>query len=216
MILLRLQYRDLSRASVAIFFALLLSYALAPALHAQLSGTTIVFYAQPQVSDELWPDLFQSLRADLAAGMGESPKGFALDQNPTYLRGDKDLAVGLVFSELIQVKLLGRCDLLTQPDRPFLRGPLGWVLQVSGAIQPFVFVDCTRIAQVLRSGFIGLDMQGRRHEMAQAIAHVVIHEWIHVATQSSSHGREGITRQFLSVGELTKEPPKNDLAIATH
>jgi hypothetical protein len=52
--------------------------------------------------------------------------------------------------------------------------------------------------------------------MAKAVAHVVIHEWIHIATQSASHGRQGITKQFLSPAELTAEPTKNNLAFASH
>jgi hypothetical protein len=104
---------------------------------------------------------------------------------------------------------------LPQSDRPTLTGPLGWVLRVSGTIQPFIFVDCSRIAQVLRSASAGTDKQGRRHEMAQAITHVVIHEWIHIATQSSAHGRKGISKQFLSVDELIAEPAKRNVASAT-
>jgi hypothetical protein len=52
--------------------------------------------------------------------------------------------------------------------------------------------------------------------MAQAIAHVVIHEWIHIATQSPGHGARGITKQFLSAAELTAEPRNNTVAIAAH
>jgi hypothetical protein len=215
MSLLQLQFRDVSRAKVGILFAFLLTFAPAPALHAQQPGTAVIFYAQLQVDDELWSDLFQTLRADLAAGMGESPNGFALQQNPAYFRGN-DLALGTVFSRVIVVKLLGRCDVLLQSDRPSLDHPLGWVWQVSGKIQPFIFVDCERIAQVLRSRSAGLDKYERRHAMAQAIAHVVIHEWIHIATQSPAHGARGITKQFLSPAELTAEPRKNTVAIAAH
>jgi len=215
MSLLQLQFRDVSRARVGILFAFLLTYALAPALHAQQPGAAVIFYAQPQLNDDLWPDLVQSLHADLASGMGEAPNGFALQQNPAFFRGN-DLALGTIFSRVIVVKLLGRCDLLPQSDRSSLEGPLGWVWQVSGTIQPFINVDCERIAQVLRSRSAGLDKYQRRHAMAQAIAHVVIHEWIHVATQSPSHGAHGISKQFLSAEELAAEPKDNKVAIATH
>jgi hypothetical protein len=213
MSLLQLQFRDVSRASVGFLFTLLLAQALAPALHAQQPGTAVIFYAQPQVNDELWPDLLASLHADLAAGMGESASGFALEQNPVYFRGN-DIPESLDFSKVIVVKLLGRCDVLPQSDRPSLKGPLGWVWQVSGRIQPFIFVDCERIAQVLRTNSVGISKYERRHEMAQAIAHVVIHEWIHIATQSPSHGARGITKQFLSPKELTAEPKNDTVAIA--
>ena len=192
--------------SVGILFALFLAYAPTPALRAQQPGTAIIFYAQPQLNDDLWADLLQSLRADLNAGIDESPNGFALQQEPTYLRGNRDLAVRVDFSKVIIVKLLGRCDVLPQSDRPSLKGPLGWVLEVSGKIQPFIFVDCTRIGKVIRTRSAALNKYERRHEMAQAIAHVVIHEWIHVATQSPAHGAHGISKQFLSPEELTAEP----------
>jgi hypothetical protein len=214
MSLLQLQFRDVSRAKVGILFALLLTYALAPALHAQQPGTAVIFYAQLPPNDALWPDLLQSLQADLAAGMGEAPNGFALQQNPAFFRGN-DLALGTVFSRVIVVKLLGRCDVLPHSDRSSLDGPLGWVWQVSGKIQPFIYVDCERIAQELRRRSAGLDGYERRHAMAQAIAHVVIHEWIHIATQSPAHGKRGITKQFLTAAELTAEPKHNTVAIAT-
>jgi hypothetical protein len=215
MSLLPLQSRDVSRATVGLIFAFWLTCALVPALHAQQPGTAVVFYAQSRISDELWPDLLQSLRADLAAGIGESPNGFALEQNATYLRGN-ELSLEVDFSKVIVVKLLGRCDGLPGGNRPSLKGPLGWVVQVSGTIQPFIFVDCERLAQVLWRGSVAWPEYKRRHEMAQAIAHVVIHEWIHIATQSPSHGARGITKQFLSPAELTGEPGDNTVAIASH
>ena len=214
MSLLQLQFRDVSRAKVGILFAFLLTCALTPALHAQQPGTAVIFYGQPEVNDDLWPDLLQSLRADLAAGMGEAPNGFALQQNPAFVRGN-DLALGTVFSRVIVVKLLGRCDALLQSDRPSVDGPLGWVWQVSGKIQPFIYVDCEQLAQVLRSRSASLDQYERRHAMAQAIAHVVIHEWIHIATQSPAHGKRGITKGFLTAAELTGEP-KTNMAIVSH
>jgi hypothetical protein len=213
MSLLQLQFRDVSRASVGFLFTLLLAHALAPALHAQQPGTAVIFYAQPQVNDELWPDLLASLHTDLAAGIGESANGFALEQNATYFRGN-DLPGDIDFSTVIVVKLLGRCDVLPQSDHPSLRGPLGWVRQVSGKIQPFIFVDCERIAQVLRTHSAGFNKYERRHEMAQAIAHVVIHEWVHIATQSPSHGRRGVTKQFLSPEDLIAEPKNGTVAVA--
>jgi hypothetical protein len=215
MSLLPLQFRDVSRATVRLIFAFWLTCALIPVLHAQQPGTAVVFYAQSGMNDELWADLLQSLRADLAAGIGESPNGFALEQDPTYLRGD-ELSLEFAFSKVIVVKLLGRCDAPAGANRPSRKGPLGWVVQVSGTIQPFIFVDCERLADVLWAGSVTWTKYGRRHEMAQAIAHVVIHEWIHIATQSPSHGARGVTKQFLSPAELTAEPGDNTVAIATH
>jgi hypothetical protein len=221
MILLRVQYRQHIGAVPGILLALFLVFGRAcsvsaaaipaPISNAEQSGTAIVFYAQPQMKEDLWPALFEALRADLADGAGELPDGLVLDKEPTFVRGSEDLR-GVLFSKVISVKLLGRCDVLPQADRPALSGPLGWVLLVSGKVQPFVSIDCRRLTQVLRSKLTGLTVEGRRCAVAQAIAHVLIHEWVHIATQSSSHGARGIAQANLSVDELIAGPKGNHLS----
>jgi hypothetical protein len=173
----------------------------------QNSHTAIVFYAQPQVSDDLWAALSQHLR--LADGARELLNGLDLDKEPTLVRGSEDL-LGTVFSKVIVVKLLGSCDVFPQPERPALRGPLGWVMLISGEVQPYVSIDCTRLVQVLRPKLIGLTKAGRRDAMAQAIAQVLIHEWIHIATQSSSHGARGVRQASLSADELISASPHQE------
>jgi hypothetical protein len=223
MILLRVQHRQATGAVPAIFVALCLAVGLArsasaaaipaPLLNAQQSGTAIVFYAQAQMKEDMWPALFEALRADLADGAGVLPNGLVLEKEPIFVRGSEDLR-GVLFPKVISVKLLGRCDLFPQIDRPAPSGPLGWVLMVSGQVQPFVSIDCTRLAQVLRLKLAGLTVEGRRCAMAQAIAHVLIHEWIHIATQSSSHGARGIAQANLSVEELIAGPKGSHLSGA--
>jgi hypothetical protein len=223
MILLRVQHRQAIGMVPGILLALFLAFgqacsALAAAIptpiwNAQQSDTGIVFYAQSQMKEDLWPALFQALHADLAEGAGELPNGLVLDKEPIFVRGSEDLR-GVLFSKVIAVKLLGRCDVLPEINRPELRGPLGWVLMVSGKVQPFVSVDCTRLGQVLRPKLAGLTVEGRRYAMAQAIAHVVIHEWVHIATQSSAHGARGIAQANLSVDELIAGPKGSHLSGA--
>jgi len=41
--------------------------------------------------------------------------------------------------------------------------------------------------------------------MAEAMARVVVHEWIHVAAQTDRHGQEGITKASFDVGDLMSE-----------
>lgn len=212
MSLLRLPHRQAGGAIPGILLTLLLASGHALPLHAQQSDTTIVFYAQPKVSESLWPLLFQVLRADLDNGEGEFPSGFLLDKQATFLRGSDDLR-GMVFSRIISVKLLGRCDVLPQTDHPS-NGPLGWVPLISGTIQPFISIDCTRIAEVLRPAAAGLSKQDRQYMMDQAIAHVLIHEWNHIATQSAHHTSRGISQASLSVNDLIQEPKSNELSAA--
>jgi hypothetical protein len=173
-------------------------------LNAQQPGTALVFYAQ-EMNADLWPRLFATSRADLANGEGDLPGGLILDREPLLVRGDQDLR-GLTFSRVITVKLLGRCDAFSQTSRPPEKGPLGWVLLVSGKVQPFVSIDCDRIAEVIRPATIGWTRQRRQDAMLQAITRVLIHEWSHIATQSSEHGSRGITQANLSVSDLIREP----------
>jgi hypothetical protein len=184
---------------------LLISCVWTISLHAQQSGTALVFYGQPQVSEDLWPALFQILRADLDDG-AELPNGIVLDKDAVFVRSDE--LQGVSFSHVIAVKLLGRCDVLPQANHLSLRGPLGWVWLVSGNIQPFISIDCARLAQVLRPAVAGFNKQQRRYAMLQAIAHVLIHEWSHIASQKSSHTAHGLTRAELSANELIA-PPKS-------
>ena len=109
----------------------------------------IVLLAEPRVSEEFWTVLFQSLREGLEAGAGEMPDGVALDRRPAMLRRD-DLVRGIQAASVIEVKLLGCCDVLPQADHPWRRAsvdPLGWVLRTGEEIQPFIFIDCERIAR---------------------------------------------------------------------
>lgn len=212
MSLLRLRHQQAGGAILGILLTLLPASAHILPSQVQEPGTTIVFYAQPKVSEDLWPVLFQVLRADLADGQGELSDRFDLDKQATFVRGTDDLR-GVVFSRIISVKLLGRCDVLPQTEHPS-RGPLGWVPLVSGTIQPFISIDCTRIAEVLRPATAHLSKQDRQYMMDQAIAHVLIHEWDHIATQSARHTSHGISQAYLSLNELIGEARSNQLSVA--
>jgi hypothetical protein len=212
MSLLRLQHRQAGGAILGILLTLLLAFDRVVPVYAQESDTTIVFYAQPRVSENLWPMLFQVLRADLADQTGELPNGIVLDKQAAFVRGSDDLR-GHLFSKIITVKLLGRCDVLPQTDHPS-KGPLGWVPMISGTIQPFISIDCTRIVEVLRPAAASLSKLDRQYMMDQAIAHVLIHEWNHIAAQSARHGSRGISQAYLSVNDLIEEPKNNRLSAA--
>jgi hypothetical protein len=212
MSLLRLQHRRVGGAILGILLTLLPASAAVLPSQAEEPETTIVFYAQPKVSDDLWPVLFQVLRAELAGGDGELSSGLVLDKQAIFLRGTDDLR-GVVFSRIISVKLLGRCDVLPQTEHPS-KGPLGWVPMVSGTIQPFISIDCTRIAEVLRPAAARLSKQDRQYMMDRAIAHVLIHEWDHIATRSARHTSRGISQAYLSLNDLIEEPRSNQLSVA--
>src|SRR5882757_2836357 len=106
MSLLRLLHPQAGGAILGILLTLLPASAAVLPSQAEEPGTTIVFYAQPKVSEDLWPVLFQVLRADLADETDELPSRFDLDKQATFIRGTDDLR-GVVLSRIISVKLLG-------------------------------------------------------------------------------------------------------------
>ena len=221
---LRGPYRQAMGAISALVFVILL--ALVPGCGAWAAAlpssdmdsrspeTALIFYAQTKVRDDLWPLLFQILLDDLSAGDGELTNGVVLDKQPAILRGSDPLR-GVSFPRIVSVKLLGRCELLPQASHASGPGPLGWVMLVSGKVQPFISIDCARIAQVLGPASVHMTKQGRQYAMAQAISHVLIHEWIHIANQSSSHSARGLSQAYLSVDDLIAAPKNNRLSAST-
>jgi hypothetical protein len=179
---------------------LLLSLVVPTTCRAQGSDSAIVFYADKQVNDTLWPPLFSAIKDDLAKENYSLP-----DRSPRLLRGS-EVYPGEEFSSVIEVKLLGRCDVPQQAYRPLRPGPLGWVLRVHGEIQPYIYVDCTRMAQVLDPTTLGMSSDRRTRAMSQAISHVLVHEWIHIATQNSGHTAHGISEAQLTPSTLVAEP----------
>lgn len=162
------------------------------------SATTVVFYAESKVEGPIWPAIFSALHQELARENHEYP----LPEKAQLLRAGS-VGPGQEFEQVIQVHLVGRCDVVQQAYRPLPRGPLGWVLRVNGQIQPFVYVDCTRLAQYLDPMTLGMNGEQRTHTMAEAVARVLVHEWIHIATQSGTHSDSGIERAWLTASDLT-------------
>ena len=155
---------------------------------------TLVVFSDKHLPDDEWTDLAAALHHTFenAALESHSPiAGFDI------VRGDT-LSPGGVFDTVIPVYLHGECRLLGQPGQEDVRGPLGWVFRSHGHIEPFIHVDCTRLSGVLGHQALWMNHGTRNAAMAEAIAHVVLHEWIHIATQSSAHTRDGISKDSLA------------------
>lgn len=180
--------------------ALALSVLFAVTCKARAADTTIVFYADRQVSDSLWQPLFSAIQNDLAE------ENYGLTNRSPRLMRSSEVHPGEEFSHVVEVKLLGRCDVPQQAYRPLKPGPLGWVLRVHGEIQPYIYIDCTRMAQVLNPTTLGMSRAQRSRAMSQAISHVLVHEWIHIATQNSGHSDHGINEAQLTPSTLIAEP----------
>jgi hypothetical protein len=160
--------------------------------------TTVVVFADRPMQDEQWNDLFRALRIVIASGGAETG---TLGDEAEFVRGDS-VAAGFRVQSAIVVYLHGDCNLVPLPRRTAYGVPLGWVWKADGRIDPFAHVDCTRIGQVLGPQALGMDAKRRNAVMAGAMARVIVHEWIHIAAQSSSHAAQGIEKAQYGVADL--------------
>jgi hypothetical protein len=174
-----------------------LSSQIAAAQSVNQAETAVVFYADPGVEAAVWPSLAEAFYRELVRAESE----YALPLNARPIQASS-LVEGEEFGKIIQVHLIGRCDVAQQAERTLARGPLGWVLEVSGEIQPFVYVDCARVAQFLDPATLGMDDAQRKEAMARAISRIAIHEWIHIDAQTSRHENHGIRQAELTSREL--------------
>ncbi len=159
--------------------------------------TTLVFFADQGMRDAEWSALFQALDREIRTQSAKND-GPALDTH--FLRGDR-MASGVEVSHAVSVYLHGDCWLV-----PMLRtsttGALGWVRRVHGRIEPFIHVDCTKIAQELGPLSLGMNRARRDTVMGEAMARVIVHEWVHVSTQSARHTRNGVEKPSFDPGDL--------------
>jgi hypothetical protein len=160
--------------------------------------TTIVFFSDGPMRTDQWPELFDALRIGLGTGGAETA---LLDHRAQFVNGNDSMR-GFDVDTAITVYLHGNCMLPPLQHRTAYSVPLGWVKRIDGEIQPFVHVDCTQIGQEIGEQVRWLSRQSRDHAMAKAMAQVILHEWIHIATQSDGHAKKGIAKAQFDVPDL--------------
>ena len=164
------------------------------------------------MSNEFWPVIVSALREELASGAPETRflPGQTAGADPSadpavqILRGDS-IAPGLNLDNPITIYLHGDCVLRPRSfslGQPSSSGRLGWVRLNHGHIEHFIHVECTRLGQTLATQTHGLDRDQRNRLMAVAIARVILHEWIHIATQNPSHARDGLAKAVFGPRDL--------------
>jgi hypothetical protein len=171
----------------------------APAPH-----LTLVFLAQHRMTERAWAALFAAVRAGLPEAAAEVPALNAnVDANVELIRGDT-LAHGVLVPQSVTVFLRGDCNPSPVPE-PFPGGAaLGWVVREGPQIVPTIHVECTAIGQEISERTERLNWDGRTAAMSEAMARVILHEWAHIATQSSAHGAKGITKAQFGVNDLVQ------------
>ena len=174
------------------------------------SAVLAIFSDRP-MSDQFWPIIVSALREELASGAPETrflpSQTVGAEPAVQILRGDR-IAPGLNADNPITIYLHGDCVVLpTFPlGRPSSSGALGWVRLNHGHIEHFIHVECTRLAWTLASQTYNLDRDQRDRLMARAIVRVILHEWIHIATQNPGHARDGLAKATFSPRDLIAEP----------
>lgn len=159
---------------------------------------TLAIFADHRMEDRQWTALESALRSNLAEAVAESRATAGI---PEIVRGDAVMP-GVRLEKAIVVHLHGECNLVPLPKTTTDGLRLGWVLMAHGRIQPYIHVDCSDIGQVLGPQAWGEDRDRRNSVMAGAIARVILHEWIHIATQSPAHAERGLGKAQFGVADL--------------
>jgi hypothetical protein len=161
---------------------------------------TLVVFAEQHMMDSEWVALFDALKKSARGSADEAP---ALKGGADLMRGDT-IVHGLIVDNPISVYLHGDCRLISMP-RYTPPGALGWVRLVRGRIEPFIHVDCEQIAQELGPLVLGMNRNRRDTVMGEAMARVIVHEWVHVATQNAGHAKHGVAKSRFGVADLLAE-----------
>jgi hypothetical protein len=180
--------------NATLFFS---SNALAESPMPHTSHTTMVVFTDHPMEDDQWSALVRELHRSevrLEATAREFAGGLEV------LRG-RDLVTGVSADVVMSVTIMGDCTLMPGPRRA-VSGALGWVKRVDGEIQPFIHVNCERIVEMLSPQALGMNRERRNTVMAEAIARVIAHEWIHIAKQEAGHERNGVMQSQFQVSDL--------------
>jgi hypothetical protein len=161
---------------------------------------TMVIFAERRMADTEWAALFDALQRSARTDRDEAP---VLLDGVALVRGDT-MTRGIEVSKPILVYLHGDCTLVPMARYTPL-GALGWVWRVHGRIEPFIHVDCSEIAQELGPLVLGMNRKRRDTVMGEAMARVIVHEWIHVATQNAGHAKHGVAKSSFGVADLLAE-----------
>jgi hypothetical protein len=164
---------------------------------------TLIVYTHHSMHDSEWA----ALSAALHRGLTDSGRETSLLPRSVDLVPGEAVIPGIEVNQEIVVHLEGDCTLVPRPRTTPSR-PLGWVNRLHGRIEPFIHVDCNEIVQMLGPIALGMDQKRRDTVMGEAITRVILHEWIHIATQNSGHKENGVTKSAFDIRDLLADDVK--------
>ena len=162
---------------------------------------TLIVFSDEKMPDAQWNALSGGLQEEVTRTAVET---HLLPSAMEIVRGN-EVARGFRVEEPVSVYLHGDCRLIPHTSRHVVQGPLGWVLRDRGQIGPFIHVDCSRIGDLVGQYALGMNRERRDAAMAEAISRVVMHEMIHIATQSASHTSNGVEKGVFNIADLIPE-----------
>lgn len=120
----------------------------------------------------------------------------------------RDQADGADFANVVLVRFNGSCAMEPAGYLYDERGPLAFTYSTDGAVQPFTEVACDHVAASVRSAMSERDLGRADLLLGRALGRVIAHEFVHIASRSGAHGKEGVTRAAISrAGLIADELP---------
>jgi hypothetical protein len=129
-----------------------------------------------------------------------APIGLRLDWKSLAEPRDGDISLALVV-----VTFRGRCNVAGLEPRHIEPGALAWTHVSDGVILPFVDVDCDGLRDFLQTKLLKIDARFREQLYGRAIARVLGHELYHVFTETTHHGKEGVSQPTFTVADLLSD-----------
>ena len=114
-------------------------------------------------------------------------------------RGD---AAASAYPDLVVMTFKGACKIDPAVAPAYEAGPLASTATTNHVIQSFGQVDCDHVAASARSAMFGGDFAHADQLMGRAMGRVVVHEIVHMITQSAQHSHEGVFQEALSGRQL--------------
>jgi hypothetical protein len=182
----------------AVLVPLLFLFFMFPVLAAEQPAvaydTLVIVYLPSPSCSSFWPALKSELERS------ETQK--LLTGSVVWITRD-EFQKGMESKRGYEILLHGDCQMAApSTTENQAHGPLGWVLMVHDQIQPFVYVDCDRVAEMLHRELRDKTTAERRRMLARAVSRIVVHEMTHIVTQSSLHSASGLEKAHVSSSDL--------------
>jgi hypothetical protein len=146
--------------------------------------------------------------ASLQALAQELDRILAPAQLKIDLRIKSEVPASAQFGELVLFKMKGHCSMNALPIGALSdeRGALAMTYSVDGQLLSFGEVECDRVRGSVQRALGRGDPERHQAALGVALARVMAHEMYHMIANSSTHTKDGVTKESLSGAELAERP----------